>query len=760
MIGELIGYADRLSAEPGGRIQFMVSTELPSYTGSVRRLIHGDARPNGPGPKIEPITSIPRATHSGRVQPTAAGSYVLVPPDAALSVMSLTLQAWIYPTAPRRGTLQGLLGRWPEHAGCGYRLVIEAEGDLALHLGAEGDTTIVARAGTPLHASYWYFVAATYDVEAGRITLRQVPLSAAVLEPDAYTELSTDVRPGVPGDAPFLIGAAALRPGPGGQGTPVATYDGKIDSPRLFNAALRDEQLRDLRAGRPPDRVANGALVAAWTFDSEPSSTRVTDPGPHRLEGTAVNMPTRAVTSHTWTGRELDHTRAPEQYAAIHFHSDDLEDAGWDPSFEVDLPSDLRSGVYAAHLGADGAVDNIPFVVRPHTGRPTAETVVIMPTMTYLAYANERVAQWVEDAGLSGGLEFDPRDELLARHPEYGLSTYDVHADGSGVCHSSFLRPIPNMRPDYRWWNTGGLTHFAADLYLIDWLEHEGFDCDVITDHDLHADGLDLIKPYHVLLTATHPEYWTAPMLDAAESYLSGGGRVMYLGGNGFYTVTGVHPERPHVIEVRRANGTRTWASAPGEDYLSSTGEPGGQWRYRGRAPNRLVGVGFTAQDNSLSLAAGYVRLEDSFDERASFIFDGVGKDEIIGDFGLMNGGAGGYEIDRLDHDLGTPPGTLLLASTAGRHNDGYLLAVDEFLTTQPGLTGRASPKVRADMVYVPRPQGGAVFSVGSINWCGSLSHNDYSNNVSTITRNVLRAFLSGWSSIVEVAGEGGGTGR
>ena len=26
--------------------------------------------------------------------------------------------------------------------------------------------------------------------------------------------------------------------------------------------------------------------------------------------------------------------------------------------------------------------------------------------------------------------------------------------------------------------------------------------------------------------------------------------------------------------------------------------------------------------------------------------------------------------------------------------------------------------------------------------WCGSLSHNDYDNNVSRITENVLRTFL------------------
>ena len=38
----------------------------------------------------------------------------------------------------------------------------------------------------------------------------------------------------------------------------------------------------------------------------------------------------------------------------------------------------------------------------------------------------------------------------------------------------------------------------------------------------------------------------------------------MYLGGNGFYWVTGVDPERPHVIEIRRWRGTETWEADAG----------------------------------------------------------------------------------------------------------------------------------------------------------------------------------------------------
>jgi N,N-dimethylformamidase len=46
-------------------------------------------------------------------------------------------------------------------------------------------------------------------------------------------------------------------------------------------------------------------------------------------------------------------------------------------------------------------------------------------------------------------------------------------------------------------------------------------------------------------------------------------------------------------------------------------------------------------------------------------------------------------------------------------------------------------------MVYLEYPNGGGVFSTSSIAWCGSLSFNNYSNNVSRITENVLRRFAA-----------------
>ena len=163
-------------------------------------------------------------------------------------------------------------------------------------------------------------------------------------------------------------------------------------------------------------------------------------------------------------------------------------------------------------------------------------------------------------------------------------------------------------------------------------------------------------------------------------------------------------------------------------------------WRHRNRAPQKRLGVGFTAQGNDW--ARPYVRLPDSYDPRAAFIFDGVDGD-TIGDFPslMLRHGAAGYEIDRADAALGTPPHALVLATATG-FSDSYQHVVEEILSTDNERGGTTSPLVRADMVYFAGPNGGAVFSVGSIAWSSALSYNDGDNDISRITENVLRRFM------------------
>ncbi len=741
MIPELIGYPDRLSVAPGEKIRFMVSTDKASYQAAIVRLIHVDENPQGPGFKEEVIEASVNGEHQGRKQVAYSGSYVQVEHHTALRELNgFTIQAWIYSTTPMKGEAQGLITKWSQADRTGYGLVIGESGDLGLQLGNE-----FVHTGKPLQTQRWYFVAATYDPGEQKVCLYQLPVvERSHDESVAIIEASVKNQPAVSNESALLMAAAYAETVSPGRMAGRGLYNGKIDSPCLFSRALSRPEIDVLAKDTAPETIGGNALVAAWNFGTDFDSDKVTDTGPHGLNGVTINMPMRAVTGHNWTSTEFDFKYAPHQFGAIHFHDDDLDDAHWEADFEWTLPDQIKSGFYAARLRSGDLEDYIPFFVRPRKGTTSASIAYLVPTLTYLAYANERMPSFDAHAAAIKARKVvrDPIDLYLAEHPEFAASIYDVHSDGSGVCYSSRLRPITPMRPKYKFWILGSSRHYAADLYLVDWLENKHFDYDVITDEDLHHEGQSLLAHYKVIVTGTHPEYWTTPMMAALEDYLNHGGRVMYLGGNGFYWVTSIDPTRPHIVEVRRGTGgTRAWNSAPGEAFHSTTGEMGGLWRHRGKAPNQLVGIGFTAQGWE-GQAGSYTRQLGSFDERAAFIFEGVGDDEVIGNFGLALGGAAGDELDRVDYNLGTPAHTLVLASSSG-HDPLILPTIEDNTEISAAVILGKTDLVHADMVYFETPNNGAVFSTGSICWCGSLSHHNYDNNVSRITENVLRRFIS-----------------
>ena len=168
-------------------------------------------------------------------------------------------------------------------------------------------------------------------------------------------------------------------------------------------------------------------------------------------------------------------------------------------------------------------------------------------------------------------------------------STYNRHPDGTGISLSSLRRPVLTLRPGFLTFNDArgsGLRHFSADSHLTDWLDAIGQGFDVITDHDLHREGAALLAPYRCVVTGSHPEYHTPQTLDALQAYIGGGGRLCYLGGNGFYWRIAVSASVPDVLEVRRAEGgIRAWDAAPGEAYHQLDGGYGGLWRRLGRPP-------------------------------------------------------------------------------------------------------------------------------------------------------------------------------
>ena len=735
---QIAGYADRWSLRAGDGIQVMVSCESgeASFRADLVRLICGDVSPAGPGYKEEEIANPANGIYPGRRQRIHAGSYVAVPAAPALdAVASFTLQALVWPTMPEQEG-RAILGRWSHEAEAGYLLMQDGTRGTALAVADGAGRRIEIAVGKPMVALEWYLVAASFDAAAGRLRVQQIPLAPHARDDSAgAAEAAFDGQLPPFAGAPFLIGALAAGMDRHVQVTS-GHFNGKIEAPRLAGTALDAAEMETLWHW-PTDPALAGRLVGAWDFSRQISGDRVEDLSANRLDGTAVNLPARGMKGHNWTGEAMTWPQKPEHYGAIHFHQEDLADACWDADFSLTIPASARSGIYAVRLRTpSGGEDYVPLFVRPAAGAATAPAAFLASTATYTAYANSHHG-WddpLAEIGYGTLLTFGATELFLNQRRDYGLSTYDVHADGSGSCHSTRLRPVLNTRPKRGAWN------FCADLHIIDWLEGTGQAYDVITDEDLHAEGVNALAPYKAILTGTHPEYHSTPMMAGVEAYLKQGGRLMYLGGNGFYWRIAFHPDRPGIIEMRRAeNGTRTWVAEAGEYAMSFNGEIGGLWRNLGKPPQAVVGIGYASE--GFDVSSYYRRGPGSFDPRAAFIFDGIGTNELIGDFGAVEGGAAGYELDIADRLLGTPPHALVLASSEN-HSNIYVLTPEEMVSNHPGTDGIEHPKVRADMVFFETPNGGAVFSTGSITWAGSLGHNGYDNNVARITGNVLRRFL------------------
>ncbi len=750
----LLGYTDRLSVAPGQSIRFMVSCDHPEYDAQLVRLIHGDTNPAGPGFRQVVVPSAIDGSKPGKHEEIRSGSYVQIPLSDVELNSAVTFFAFVQLTNPDAGE-QTIASMGNPYAGAGWVLGLSDQATLQLVVNAGHSAQPLRVSAGPLRRWDWYAVALAVDATIGTATVWQQPVRPWPGDETPPASISLEGSIGSSSDAPLVL-AGILN----ADGRTSHHFDGRIDRPRLLRRSLSASELARLAAAPDDLDGLRADVIGAWDFSQNLDSDVAMDVSANRHDGRVVNMPSRAVTGYNFSGQEVCFRLVPEEYGAIHFHRDDLENARWGVDFELEIPTHLPSGVYAAWLRAGSDEDYLPFIVRPPRGTATSNIAVLMSTMTYVCYANFTdlgVGAWQEGATTKWASETPYADPTLFRDVYryidekalYGL--YDRHLDGSGVMYGSYLKPVLTMRPKFRYRVMATPPRFPADLYLVDWLHAKGFEADFITDHDLHAEGPELLRHYNVVVSSSHHEYWTGGMLDSLETYLDEGGRFMYLSGNGLYGVVSVDPARPHKIELRRWGTSWPFEIHPAERYHSMTGEPGGTWRNRGRTPNRIVGVGTAGAE--FEDGVPFKRMAESHDPGVAFIFEGIGAKELIGDHPSLQvrWGAAGYEFDRYETELGSPQSTLLLASSIGFKTQYANPTIDEKLWFAPGRDGArvSDPQrdgeshrfVRADMTYTDYPNGGAVFTAGSICWRGGMSWNGYDNTVSRVTENVLRRF-------------------
>jgi N,N-dimethylformamidase beta subunit-like, C-terminal len=747
----VLGYCDRLTYRQGELVEVRASG-YGLLDVSLVRLNHPPDDPDWPVPLTSPVDAVPAVRVTADPQPTYPGSYLHVDHIGPLgSAKSLTASMYMLPTRLHSGHPQALISTIDPDGSGGFALVIGADGSLIACWGRDTHGAGQIQSPVPLVQDYWHVVSVAFDEASGSVTLAHAPVAAVPDSRGRWTGSSHDPGLRLASEPTLLIGAgrlpdcpsAARLPGQPGVGT---SFNGKIEQPVLIAAAVPADRLASLK----PDTVAAaGEPIGVWDFARDQGTAAVADVSGNDRHGVLVNRPTRAVTGVRWRHHVYDWTRAPEEYAALHFHDDDMEDCRWPTTAELRLPDDLPTGVYGIQLiPADaGTADIVPVIVTP-SGEASSrgDVLIVLPSFTYIAYANGTESggdqiDYVESGLAAGPPPVQAGHDRLKEFPEICGSLYDVHSDGSGRIYSTPRRPVLTCRPDWKSSWRDAYRHLGADLYLMSWLDKVGVSYDVVTDHTVHEQGVDLLASYAACLTGSHPEYVSRRELDAFSGYLARGGSLFYLGGNGFYWVTAECESIPELVEVRRGfTGTRTWTSAPGECYHSLTGELGGLWKHRGLPPNLLTGVGMAAQGADGGGSA-YKRTPASHEGPAAFLFEGVTA-EVIGATGFDMGAAASDEVDRFDLANGSPPWGIVTAS-ARELSRYYKLVVEELQISRENIGGDHEPGVRADLVLLEHEAGGFVFSVGSIGWIQSMAVGYFDSDTARVTENALRRALA-----------------
>ena len=510
-----------------------------------------------------------------------------------------------------------------------------------------------------------------------------------------------------------------------GQPAPHALFNGRIDGVRIAGKPLHPaEMIRIARATKLED-VADSDIRGFWDFSKGIGGFTVHDTTAAAWHGRGVNWPQRAMKGFHWKSSK-DWRQQPGEFSAIYFREDDLLDAEWAPSFTYTVPQGLRSGIYAVHLQHGKSEHYVPFFVAPPKGRATASTAFLIPTTTYLAYTN-----WTRNfAQLERypAFHFNADDiDFLMQHPEFGRGLYDQHIDGTLVTRSSWRRPL--LTVTLKTW----LHLLNSDTQIVDWLEHSNAPYDIITDDLVHREGKELLSRYRTVITGQHPEYQSPEIFTAVHDYLGSGGRLMYLGGNGFQNPAAWRDDGIPAVELRRLNEVYwTPQNFEGERRFELNGVDNLEWDHSW--PDRILGLKYCGTTFGSGNTYHKV-IPHSKKTRASFPFARV-KSAITGDYGTHFGGAAGDEFDRFDFAAGTPRHALHLAKSEGTPLPTW-------------ASGELAAKMRDDydnknyasLTFFETQSGGAVFSVGSMAYIGALNHNGFDNDIARITTNVLRRF-------------------
>ena len=413
-------------------------------------------------------------------------------------------------------------------------------------------------------------------------------------------------------------------------------------------------------------------------------------------------------------GKTLERVASPQTEALDGMELPDSPpdiDWGW-PGYEFTIPRDWRTGVYLAvliEIAPDGR-ETVPdtsttfgteakaiFVVR-HAGQVAAGTPLYkISWATFVAYNGTGYGSLYTEAVWSRE-QPNPGFKVTWRRPGCGTGGLVMPGDSEDFYDAS------SRRQTFEHW----------DAPFIRWLEAEGFTPHYCSDWDLHRDP-DLLRPYSLLLSTGHDEYWSDAMRAAQDAHVARGGNIAFFSGNisGYrinftdhdaaFTCAKVTPPAKDPDHWTQD----TWMQVNPECRLTGVATAfGGGW-WDGKRDTQ----GYTVQHAKHWVFAG-TGLKDG----AVF-----GDDE---DFPLI-----GYEVDGAA--FRRKNGRAIATGEKGTPRDFLILGIAEL--TEGWIASEAN--AAATMGIYVSPQGGIVFQAATTDWPILVPRN---RHVGPITRNIV----------------------
>ena len=368
----IIGYVDPLVVSAGAQLAVKVSCKEATYSSKVLRLGPAGDHPDAPPVGHRVIEAIPQGIHKGRLQFSRPGSYARINSWNGSSLRdadSLSIKFWCQATLPGdAGHEQFLFSSFDDGLSNGFACLLDEASNLCIRVGGSAEiqeTKFVAK----LVRYQWYNMQITIDCLARKVKLKAQAKGKDIGESSVSLEEEHGLpeSPKLASDEPLIIASDSRDCRPSSFPVKSGSFNGKIDGFKL----------EAISAGRTN-------VLLDFDFSILMTTDEIRDISKNHCHGELVHAPARAVTSYDWDASQNNWTCASYGYGALHFHDDDLDDAAWETSFELRLPTELKSGCYGVLVDDGKSTDIIPFLVRPSSNASNVPPVaVIMPTHIY-----------------------------------------------------------------------------------------------------------------------------------------------------------------------------------------------------------------------------------------------------------------------------------------------------------------------------------------------------------------------------------------